>query len=108
MRRPCAAHVEERPPAANTAHVKPAPSKRAGELLLSTQQVRERIVQMPALLTYSLVSRYHPRLARCVAAGAPTELVLDRVTYRDDKFNASVPMDVDAWTIFEQGGSSLQ
>ncbi|KAL1511954.1 hypothetical protein AB1Y20_005234 [Prymnesium parvum] len=70
------------------------------EFSLTTEELRRYILKMPALLTYSLKNRYKPRLARCLKAGAPMEIVLDRISYTDTKFNASVPVDSGAWTIF--------
>ena len=72
-------------------------------LQLSTEEVRLRVLRMPAILTYSLDARYRPRLERCVTAGAPPELVIDRVAYTDAKFNASVPLDADAWALVQSG-----
>ena len=66
-------------------------------LALPPDDVRARIVKMPALLTYSVDARFRPRLERCLAARAPTELVLDRAAYTNERFDASVPVDPLAW-----------
>ena len=69
-----------------------------GAISLSTEEVRDRVVRMPAILTYSLAQRYLPRLQRCLTAGAPPVLVLDRVAYTEERWNSSVPLNTEAWS----------
>ena len=56
------------------------------ELGLSPSEVRASIVSMPARLSYSLKTRYRPRLEVCRAAGADASIVLRGAYQTDEKF----------------------
>ena len=51
------------------------------ELGLSVSEVRASIVSAPARLSYSLKTRYRPRLEVCRAAGADPAMVLKSAIY---------------------------
>ena len=63
------------------------------EIGLSLDDMRERVVRMPAILGYSREKRFHPRLAACRKVGAEPTVVLDRITQPDSKFFPSIGME---------------
>jgi len=56
------------------------------ELQFSNETLREKIVRMPPLLSYSLEKRYRPRVQQCREADEPVQLVVERSSLTNEKF----------------------
>ena len=53
---------------------------------LSQLELRDHVLRLPAIPSYSLERRYRPRVEACVAAGVSPEYVLTSAPYTDEKF----------------------
>ena len=60
------------------------------ELGFTAEKLRERVLRLPAILTYSLPNRYRPRLQACRAVGASPSVLLHRITQSDARFYPSI------------------
>ena len=56
------------------------------ELQFSKEMLRETIVNNPSLLGYSLEKRYRPRVEQCREADEPVQLVVERSSLTNEKF----------------------
>ena len=53
---------------------------------LSVDELRDHVLRLPAIPSYSLERRYRPRVEACVAAGVDPAYVLTSAPYTDEKF----------------------
>ena len=60
------------------------------ELGVSQATLREKVLIMPALLSYSLEKRYKPRVKLCRAAEVPVMMMVSCASQTDEKFKATV------------------
>ena len=66
------------------------------ELGMSPQEIRSKIISMPARLGYSIEKRYRPRLAAIRAtAGADPAAVIDRIRAADAEFCKRTGVSID-------------
>jgi len=63
---------------------------------LNLGALRQRVVQFPAALAYSLDKRYCPRLKACCTAQVPVINVLNRIMMPDAEFYQSIGLDINA------------
>jgi hypothetical protein len=62
---------------------------------LSVDELRDHIIRIPAIPSYSLERRYRPRVEACLAAGVDPVYVLTSAPYTDEKFGERLELKRD-------------
>ena len=62
---------------------------------LTRDELRDHVLRLPAIPSYSLERRYRPRVEACVAAGVSPEYVLTSAPYTDEKFGERLAQNRD-------------
>ena len=62
---------------------------------LSVDELRDHVLRLPAIPSYSLDRRYRPRVDACVAAGVDPAYVLTSAPYTDEKFEERLELKRD-------------
>ena len=52
------------------------------------RELRDHVLRIPAIRSYSLARRYRPRVEACRASGVDPAYVLTSAPYTDEKFDA--------------------